>query len=904
MLPSIQKCIQKGVAVSAWLYSIGKWCMRHARTVIFGWLAILVLLGGLAATFHGSFSNSFEIPGAQSSEALNRLHMTFPTGAAVTATAVVVAPEGTDINDLQEEIEDGIALLEDVSIVQSVTSPFSEYVDGAISIDGRAAMISVALTVSQTPAEGELDPLTEAAQEMEDLLPAGSRVEMGGQAYNVELPEMGITEIFGLIVAIIVLFFTLGSLLVAGIPIIGALIGVGVSMALLFLSTAFADINSTVPLLSVMLGIAVGIDYALFILARHRDQLREGVEMEHSIARSVGTAGSAVVFAGLTNVIALLGLAVANIPFLTVMGAFAALTVALTVVVSLTLMPAFMGLMGERMRPKPAKGSVDGTQKIEDRRDFNTWWVGVTTSHPIATILVILIGLGSLAIPAANLQLSLPNSYERPVDAPDRVTFDLIDEYFGPGYNSPFIVTADIIGSTDPLNLIKAMKADIEAVEGVAAVPLAVPNPDADTALIQVIPTTGQYDPATKELVERLRDVTDGWEERYGVNAAVTGFVAVQLDVTDRLGAAVFPFGLIVIGLSLILLLMVFRSVWIAVKTTIGYLLSVAAAFGATALVFNDGHLLWLVNIERPVPVISFLPILVMAILFGLAMDYEAFLISRMREEYVHGRSSLDAIKIGFVASAPVVQALAIIMLAVFAFFIPEGMMSIKEIAFALAVGVAVDAFLIRTAFTPAVLALLGDRAWHLPPWLDRIVPSFDVEGEVLTKKLALAGWPGDDSVVYAEGLAVEGVVDPFGIIVYPGQAVGIAGPVGPRTGIALALSGRLETTAGKARVAGELVPESLSAVRRRTTYLDLAAEHDVVDAIQRLQPERVTFLDAIDVVGSAAERAALSDLIQRVRAEQQGALFCCAVSAGHLTDFDVDGVVTVTEATLEGSHA
>lgn len=877
--------------------------MRHSLAVIAGWLAILVALGGAAAVFHGQFSNTFDIPGAQSSEALERLHMTFPEGAALTATAIVVAPAGTQIDDIEAQIEDGIALLEDVEIVDSVTSPFSRYVAGAISEDGRAAIISIALNVTDTPTAEDLAPLTAAGEQFAEVLPTGADVELGGQAYNIELPALGITEILGLVVAIIVLFITLGSLLVAGMPIIGALIGVGVSMALLFLSTSFADINSTVPLLSVMLGIAVGIDYALFILARHRDQLREGVELEHSIARAVGTAGSAVVFAGLTNIIALLGLAVANIPFLTVMGAFASLTVALTVVVSLTLMPAFMGLMGERMRPKAAKGSVDGTSQLEDRRNFHSWWVGVTTSHPIVTIVVIVVGLGALAVPAANLQLSLPNSYERPADAPDRITYDLVDEYFGPGYNAPFIVTAEIIGSDDPLGLIEAMKADVEAVEGVASVPMAVPNPDADTALIQVIPTTGQYDPATKELVERLRNVTEGWEQRYGVAAAVTGFAAVELDVTDRLGAAVLPFGLIVVGLSLILLLMVFRSVWIAFKTTVGYLLSVAAAFGATTLVFNEGHLMWLVAIERPVPVISFLPILVMGILFGLAMDYEAFLVSRMREEYIHGRSSLEAIKIGFVASAPVVTALAIIMLAVFAFFIPEGMMAIKEIAFALAVGVAVDAFLIRTSFTPAVLALLGDRAWHLPPWLDRIIPSFDVEGEVLTKKLALTGWPGDGSLVHAEGLAVEGVVTPFDITVYPGQTVGLAGPLGPRTGIALALSGRLETTAGKARVAGELVPESVGAVRRKTSYLDLAVEHDIVEALRGVDAVRVTFLDSIDMVGSAAERNALVDLMHRVRAGQQGALLCCAVSPGHLTDFEVDRVVTVTEAALEGSH-
>ncbi|MFV0428362.1 MAG: MMPL family transporter [Arachnia sp.] len=892
--------------MSAWLYSIGAWCSRHRFTVIGGWLAILLVLGGAALAFHGPFSNDFDIPGSESSEALHKLHMTFPSGAAVNATAIVIAPEGSDILDMRDQIEDGVEILDALPIVDEVTSPFSQYVEGAISDDDAAAMISLALTTSESPTDAELAQLTAAANDVADILPEGSRVEMGGQAFNIEVPALGATEGLGVLVAVVVLFITLGSLLAAGLPIISALISVGVGSAILFLATDFAAINSVVPLLSVMLGIAVGIDYALFILARHRDQLREGVELEHSIARAVGTAGSAVVFAGLTNIIALLGLAVAGIPFLTVMGAFASITVALTVAVALTLMPAFMGLLGERMRP-PAPRAKPGDAagpKLENRRNFHSWWVGVTTKHPIVTIVVIVGSLGALTLPAAHLQLALPNSYERSADAPDRVTYDLVEEYFGPGYNAPFILTADIIGSDDPLGLISAMKADIEDVEGVALVPMAVPNPDADTAVIQVIATTDQFDPATAELVERLRDLTASWEQRYGVDAAVTGYTAVEMDITNRLGAAVVPFGLLVVGLSLILLLMVFRSVWIALKTTVGYLLSVGAAFGATTLVFNDGWLLWLVGVERPVPVISFLPILLMGILFGLAMDYEAFLVSRMREEYIHGRTALEAIRIGFVASAPVVTALAIIMLSVFAFFVPGGMMAIKAIAFALAVGVTVDAFLIRTSFTPAVLALLGDRAWHLPAWLDRIIPSFDVEGEVLTKKLALASWPGDGSVIHAEELAVEGVVDGFSITVHPGHVVGIAGPAGPRSGLALAMSGRLEVTSGRARVAGELLPESASAVRSRTTYIDLATEPDPATALRTARPAQAIFIDSADLVGTAAERAALSELIARIRQERHGALVCCGASPGHLTEIDVDGVVSVTEATLEGSQA
>ncbi len=274
-----------------------------------------------------------------------------------------------------------------------------------------------------------------------------------------------------------------------------------------------------------------------------------------------------------------------------------------------------------------------------------------------------------------------------------------------------------------------------------------------------------------------LKDKHDEWEEKYGVSTNVTGSTPIQIDVSERLTAALLPFGLLVVGLSLVLLAAVFRSVWVPVKATLGYLLSVGAAFGATALVFNYGWLKEVVNLEKPVPVISFLPILLMGILFGLAMDYEVFLVSRIREEYVHGKSPLEAIRGGFVASGPVVMAAAVIMVAVFAFFVPQGMSAIKPIAFALAVGVAVDAFLVRMTLVPAVLALLGERAWWLPKWLDRILPTFDVEGEVLSTEMALKGWPGDGSLLFAEGLAVEGVVGPINLRLVPGNVIGLVGP-------------------------------------------------------------------------------------------------------------------------------
>ena len=902
--------------MSAQLYALGRWCFRNSWKVIGLWMALLLILGTSGALLMGDFDDEFRIPGSSSQAALDKLRMTFPEGAALSASAIVIAPEGTDVNDLRGVVEDNLNEFEDLSVVDAATSPWNEVVKGLINEANTAAIVQVTLDVEETPTNEQLQSITDAAERLEAELPAGSEVHMGGEAYNIELPALSIVEGVGLIVALFVLFVVLGSLVAAGLPIITAIIGVGISMAILLLITSFSAINSVTPLLAVMLGLAVGIDYALFVLSRHRDQLRAGMEPEESTGRAVGTAGSAVIFAGLTVFIALLGLGVAGIPFLTTMGVFAALTVAFAVVIAITLLPAFMGLVGERMRPKVRvsrkarkAAAADADAEVPEPRKKGrafAWWVTLITSRPILTIVVVVIGLGALSLPTMDLQLSLPNSGQHEAEAQDRIAYDLIDEYFGPGFNGPLVITADIIGSTDPLGLMSSLKSDIEKVDGVASVPLATPNQNADTGLIQIIPTTSSDDPATAELVERLRDMTDDWEQRYGVETAVTGFTAVQIDVTDKLGAALLPFGLLVVGLSLVLLTAVFRSVAVPIKATIGYLFSVGAAFGTTALVFNDGFLKELINLEKPMPVISFLPILVMGILFGLAMDYEVFLVSRMREEYVHGKSAMDAIRDGFVASGPVVMAAAIIMFSVFAFFVPEGMGPIKQIAFALAVGVAVDAFLVRMTLVPAVMALLGDKAWWLPKWLDKILPTFDVEGEVLTKKLEMANWPGTDDVLHAEALAVDGIVHPIDLSVPLGAVVGIVGPLGPRTGAAMALTGRLETTSGRARVAGELLPQSASTVRRRTSHVDLAVSRDVVEALQGITPRDggLVVVDSVDVVGSSAERAALARLVEQARSRGTFALLLCATTAAPLEDFNPDGVMYVAETNLQEINA
>lgn len=910
------------------LFALGRWCYRHAWRVILAWVFALVVIGGAALALAGSFNDQFSIPSAPSQEALTKLRMTFPEASGASASAIIVPPKGTLVTDpsVRLVIEEGVTAFDKVQGVSAAISPWNEHIQGLVSSDATAAIIQVRLSMSQAHPE-DLVGLDAAAAALQAKLPAGTTVTMGGEAYSIELPHFSVVEVIGVVIALVVLAFVLGSLVAAGMPILTALVGVALTAAVMFLMTRITTVNSVTPMLAVMLGLAVGIDYALFVLSRHREQLRDpGVSAEESTARSVATAGSAVVFAGLTVVIALLGLALAQIPFLTVMGVFASLGVALAVVIALTMLPALMGLAGERLRPRsvrvamgtqgpvaetsakrgvsrhegpetPVEEQGEGTHAGRTRRPgrFLRAWVTTAIRWPWVTVVVIVVALGALALPATNLHLSLPNSGQHAATASDRIAYDLTTQHFGPGFNGPLIVTVDLLASTDPLGVMAGIRKDIEATPGVASVLIAVPNKNADTGFVQVIPTTAPDDVATQALVERLRAHDDAWRATHGGATAVTGMTAIQIDVSDRLAGALLPFGLFVVGLSLVLLTIVFRSIAVPIKAALGYLLSVGAAFGVTTLVFNDGWALWLANLEKPMAIISFLPILLMGILFGLAMDYEVFLVSRIREEYVHGKSARDAIVEGFVGSGRVVAAAALIMVAVFAFFVPEGMGPVKAIAFALAIGIAVDAFIVRMTLVPAVLALLGDKAWWLPKWLDKRLPSLDVEGESLARELALAQWPGTDDAVFAEALAAEPATGPLDLVVPPGGVVALHGQDERRAAMLL-LAGRLAATSGRARVGGALLPEQASKVRRATVYLDPTRTASVARELSwaTAHHTRVVCIDNADLLASEEDRQAVADLIASARADRDHAVLLGGANSGVLREFHPDALVAV----------
>jgi RND superfamily putative drug exporter len=542
----------------------------------------------------------------------------------------------------------------------------------------------------------------------------------------------------GMMIGFVVLAITLGSLLAAGLPLLTAILGVLIGVTGLTALTGVFDVSDTAPILATMLGLAVGIDYALFILSRHRQNIGDGLEPAEAAAQATATAGSAVVFAGMTVVIALVGLTVVNIPFLTVMGLAAAGTVTIAVLIAITLLPAILGFAGTRVARVNRVLGFRPLRKGTPRESMGTRWARFVTSRPLPAMLVSLAVLGAVALPALHMKLGLPDGGSKPTSSTERRAYDLLTEGFGPGFNGTLTVVVDAPNRTaqEQKDLANKLVDGLEKVPGVAAVTPAQQNEAGDLTIALVTPTTSPASDETKDLVNVLRGKADDIREQTGIQAYVTGTTALNIDTADTLAAALPRYIAVVVGLALILLMVVFRSILVPLKAAGGFLLSIAAAMGVVVWIFQDGNLADVFGVSNPSPIVSFLPILLIGILFGLAMDYEVFLVSRMREAFVHGAKPRDAIVTGFGQSARVVVAAALIMIGVFGGFVLDDDPIVKSIGLSLAVGVLADAFIVRMTLVPAVMALLGRRAWWLPKRVGRLVPNVDIEGEKLLKGL------------------------------------------------------------------------------------------------------------------------------------------------------------------------
>jgi RND superfamily putative drug exporter len=524
-----------------------------------------------------------------------------------------------------------------------------------------------------------------------------------------------------------------------GLPIVSALLGVGIGLMGITLAAGFTDLSSTAPTLALMIGLAVGIDYALFIVTRHRQNLAEGHDIEEAAARANATAGGAVVFAGLTVVIALSGLSVIGIPFLTVMGLAAAVTVFLAVCIAVTMLPALLGFAGhniDRWRIGRARtGSAE-----ESHHTLSARWARRVVGRPAGYLAAGLAIMLLIAVPALSMRLGMPDDGSQPEGTTRREAYDLLAEGFGPGFNGPLMIVVDTTEGADATAAQSEATAVAKAVQadpGVLSVSDPVFNQAGDTAILNVIPRSSPSSSETEELVHRLRnDVLRPVEESTGVDASVAGSTASLIDVSDKMTSALPVFMAIVIGLTMLLLLVVFRSILVPIKAAIAILLSIAASFGVIVAVFQWGWLKDAIGLHETIPIISFLPMLMFAILFGLSMDYEVFILSRVREDYVRTKQARNSVLSGLTSSARVISAAALIMISVFASFILGDDPTIKMFGLGFSIAVLLDATVVRMMIVPAVMALFGDRAWWLPRWLDRIIPDLDVEGQHLIEAL------------------------------------------------------------------------------------------------------------------------------------------------------------------------
>ncbi|MCW2794054.1 MAG: ydfJ 1, partial [Nocardioides sp.] len=600
-----------------------------------------------------------------------------------------------------------------------------------LSPDGRVGTISFAFDVD-TPTDVKPASLEALADVMAEARADGLTVEANGSGMTAMTEPGGSSELIGIAIALLVLVLTFGSLIAAGLPIVTAMFGVALGLTGITAMTAFMDIGSSTPILATMIGLAVGIDYTLFILARYRTELHHTDDREEAVGIAVGTAGSAVVFAGLTVLIALSALSVVGIPFLTAMGLAAAATVLIAVLVALTLLPALLGLFksrafGGRVRRYAPKREDDGQVLNNGVR-----WARFVGRRPVAVVLLVVVGLGALAIPLKGLHLAFPTDSTAASDTTQRKASDVMAEAFGPGREGPLLVVVD--GRDLPEADRAAAYGEVvdwaANLRGVANAQIVVQNEAGTGAQVLVTPASGPDDTATENLLTDLRSGQAGIEQETGTTTGVTGLTAITTDVSERLSSALPVYLAIVIGLAFLLLMVVFRSILVPLTATLGFLLSVLATLGATVAIFQEGAF----GLMEGQPIVSFMPIFLIGVVFGLAMDYQVFLVTRIREAHVHGASPREAVVDGFRNSARVVTAAAIIMTSVFAAFMLQDEPIIKSMGFALAVAVVFDAFVVRMALIPAVMYLLGERAWWLPGWLDRILPNVDVEGEGLVR--------------------------------------------------------------------------------------------------------------------------------------------------------------------------
>ncbi|WP_035738148.1 MMPL family transporter [Glycomyces arizonensis] len=762
--------------MAEFLYRVGRWCARRAWTVIAAWAALLAAAAAAFALFGGTLSNAFSIPGTATEQVTEHLEDSLPEASGGTGRIVLSTSDGEPFTDEQRAaISDLVAEAAEADGVETVVDPFATEAERAeqaqaieaglaqieaqqaqggasaeleaqqaaleqgqtllelaegittVSEDGSAAVVTVAFDDPQM----EVTPETKATvtDVFDDAPIDGVEVDYSSEMLD-SLPSLfGASEVIGLVVAGIVLIVMLGTLIGAGLPLLTALVGVGVGAMVTMSLSGTVDMASVTPILGLMLGLAVGIDYSLFIVNRHRRQLKEGYGLDESIALATGTSGNAVVFAGATVLIALVALNVTGIPFLGLMGSVGALCIATAVLVAVTFIPALLSLVGARILGRRERAARERGEH-EEQRPLKA----MSTPRAVVRVLVGVGALLAVALPAMDMRLNLPDGSSEAHDSTQYQAYATIAEEFGEGQNGPLLVVADLPGSPSEAESQTAQVVIAEAIatqDDVSAVAPIGSSEDRTVLAFQVVPETGPTSEATEELVHTLRDLSVEGVDAIGVAGTASG----NIDISEKLADALPVYLAVVVGLSLLILILVFRSIFVPVVATLGFILSYFAALGGVVAIYQWGWLPAVFGVESPGPILNFLPTIVVGVLFGLAMDYMLFLGSGMREAYAHGTPARLAVVHGVRAGRSVVTAAAIIMIAVFGGFVFSHSTMIRPIGFALAFGVLVDAFLVRMLIIPSLMHLVGDEVWWLPKWLDRILPDVDVEGAALERR-------------------------------------------------------------------------------------------------------------------------------------------------------------------------